>query len=172
MLNRPLGAVVSVALVACAFTVASSPVGAALGSAPMATPANATAVTVTPTVRVASAATTMSSSGAAVSTQYSVRATKFSSGTTVREYIGADGNVFGIAWNGPSMPDLQTLLGNYFSQYASGVKAIHALRHSRGPVAVEATDLVVHSGGHMGSFFGQAWLPSALPNGVTGADIK
>jgi len=70
------------------------------------------------------------------------------------------------------MPDLQTLLGNYFSQYANGVKAIHAIRRSRGPVAVDASDLVVHSGGHMGSFFGQAWLPSALPTGVTGADIK
>ena len=90
----------------------------------------------------------------------------------MREYVGADGNVFGLAWNGPRMPDLQALLGNYFPQYASGVQALKARRPGRGPVAVEQSDLVVHSGGHMGSFFGQAWLPSALPAGVTGSDIK
>jgi hypothetical protein len=109
-------------------------------------------------------------SGAAA--QYSVRATTYSSGTRVREYVGPDGRVFGIGWNGPRMPDLPTLLGNYFPQYASGVQALHAVRRGRGPVAIQQTDLVVYSGGHMGSFFGQAWLPNALPAGMTGADIK
>jgi hypothetical protein len=31
---------------------------------------------------------------------------------------------------------------------------------------------VVHSGGHMGAFAGQAWLPQALPAGVSGSDIQ
>lgn len=166
--NSPLRVYPRTAL-AYALAALAFPAWAALGGAPMSAPTDATSTFAAGPV--AHAASTAAASAAA-SAPYTLRTTKFSSGTTVREYIGADGNVFGIAWNGPSMPDLQTLLGNYFSQYASGVKAIHALRHSRGPVAVEATDLVVHSGGHMGSFFGQAWLPSALPSGVSGADIK
>ena len=138
----------------------------------MPTPSDATTTVVSPTARVASAAMGAASSGTVAAAQYSVHSTVFSSGTNVREYVGADGTVFGIAWNGPRMPDLQTLLGSYFPQYASGVQALHAARHGRGPVAVEQPNLVVHSGGHMGSFFGQAWLPSALPAGMTGADIK
>lgn len=173
--NCPLRAAASATLLACALALASSPARAVLGGSPMATPADATVVTKSATAHVASvasAATAMSTSGPTVGAQYSVRATQLSSGTSVREYIGTDGNVFGIAWNGPRIPDLQTLLGNYFPQYASGVLALRAARHGRGPVAVEQSDLVVHSGGHMGSFFGQAWLPSALPAGITGADIK
>lgn len=175
MLNRPnrsLRAAASATLLASALAAASSPARAVLGGSPMTTPADATVVTKSATAHVASASSAMSTSGPTAGAQYSVRATKLSSGTSVREYIGTDGNVFGIAWNGPRMPDLQTLLGNYLPQYASGVQALRAARHGRGPVAVEAPNLVVHSGGHMGSFFGQAWLPSALPAGITGADIK
>ncbi|TAM54020.1 MAG: DUF2844 domain-containing protein [Paraburkholderia sp.] len=171
MLNRPLRAVVRATLTVGALAAVPSFAWAVLGGAPMATPNDATNSVVT-AARVASAATGGTSSGATASSPYSVRSTTFSTGTQVREYIGAGGTVFGIAWNGPRMPDLQTLLGNYFPQYASGVKAQRAARHARGPVAVEQSDLVVHSGGHMGSFFGQAWLPSALPAGMTGADIK
>jgi len=170
MWNRPLHAAVPAALVLCALAGLAQPALAALGGSPMPTPTGATATTLNPTAR--AAAQSASASVASSSSSYSVRSTAYSTGTQVREYIGAGGAVFGIAWNGPRMPDLQTLLGNYFPQYASGVKAQRAARHARGPVAVEQSDLVVHSGGHMGSFFGQAWLPSALPAGITGADIK
>ena len=173
MLNRPLSAVLPAALVAGALATMSAPAGAALGGAPMATPSGATAVTTpAPTAHVASSAMAAPSSDTSASARYAVRSTQLSSGTSVREYIGADGTVFGIAWNGPRIPDLPMLLGNYFPQYASGVQALRSARHGRGPVALEQSDLVVHSGGHMGSFFGQAWLPSALPAGITGADVK
>lgn len=173
MSNRPVSPLCACvrAALASALAALTLPAWAALGGAPINTPADAiTTAIAAPVARAASTAT--AASGAAAAAPYTLRTTQFSSGTTVREYVGADGNVFAIAWNGPSMPDLQALLGTYFSQYASGVKALHAARRSRGPVAVEASDLVVHSGGHMGSFFGQAWLPGALPAGMTGADIK
>ncbi|MGV7246462.1 DUF2844 domain-containing protein, partial [Caballeronia sp. M23-90] len=32
--------------------------------------------------------------------------------------------------------------------------------------------LVVRSGGHMGAFVGQAYLPQALPAGVSASDIQ
>ena len=173
MRNRPLPAAVLAALVGCALAALTAPARAALGAAPMPTPSGATTTVLSRSVRAASAAAmTAPAPSAAATTPYSVRATTYSSGTHVREYVGPDGRVFGIAWNGPRMPELSTLLGNYFPQYASGVQALRATRRSRGPVAVEEPDLFVHSGGHMGSFFGQAWLPNALPAGMTGADIK
>lgn len=169
MLNRPFSAAVSAAFVLCAAGGLASPARAALGGSPMSTPADATTTTMAPTARAAVSQQGASQAGAA---SYTVRATTYSSGTSVREYVGTDGKVFGIAWNGPRIPDLQSVLGDYFPQYASGVQALRAARHGRGPVAVEQSNLVVRSGGHMGSFFGQAWLPSALPAGITGADIK
>ena len=170
MSNRLLRAAVPAALVLCAVAGTTQPARAALGGSPMSTPSGAT--TTTSAAIAHAAASARAGSGAAAAASYSVRSTTYSSGTQVREYVGADGIVFGIAWNGPRMPDLQTMLGNYFPQYASGVKALKAAHPGRGPVAVEESDLVVHSGGHMGSFFGQAWLPMSLPAGMTGSDIK
>jgi hypothetical protein len=37
---------------------------------------------------------------------------------------------------------------------------------------VDQSTLVVQSGGHMGAFSGRAWLPPALPAGVSGSDIQ
>jgi hypothetical protein len=174
MWNRPLRAAPCAAFVACALAAAVPAAHAALGGAPMPTPSDATTAIVSPTTHAASASTTGMASGVTgtAAAGYTVRATTFSTGTAVREYIGADGTVFGLAWSGPRMPDLQALLGSYFPQYASGVKALHAAHPGRGPVAIEQPGLVVHSGGHMGSFFGGAWLPGALPAGMTGSDIK
>jgi hypothetical protein len=121
-----------------------------------------------------SAASSASASTSSTSpTSYTVRETTLGSGTVIREYLAADGSVFGIAWHGPQMPDLNDLLGTYFPQYVAGVKAARASRGGgRGPVAVDQSSLVVRSGGHMGAFSGQAWLPPALPAGVSGSDIQ
>ena len=37
-----------------------------------------------------------------------------SSGTVVREFISPAGKVFGVAWEGPWLPDLREMLGMYF----------------------------------------------------------
>jgi hypothetical protein len=161
---------------------------AALGGTPMTPPTDASvsSYTVQPGTSQATAAQSVmhSASGAASSTppstsstpasaSYTVRATTLGNGTVVREYLAADGSVFGIAWHGPQMPDLNDLLGSYFPQYVAGVQAVRAARGgSRGPVAVNQSSLVVRSGGHMGAFSGQAWLPPALPAGVSGSDIQ
>jgi hypothetical protein len=114
-----------------------------------------------------------SSTTSSASSSYTVRETTLGNGTVVREYLAADGSVFGIAWRGPQMPDLNDLLGSYFPQYVAGVKAVRAARGgARGPVSVDQSGLVVRSGGHMGAFSGQAWLTPALPAGVSGSDIQ
>lgn len=156
---------------------------AALGGAPMTPPANSSVSSrvVQPATSAASAASqsaqgvarSASSAASSSAAAYTVRETTQGNGTVVREYLAADGTVFGIAWRGPQMPDLNTLLGSYFSQYVAGVKAVREARGgARGPVAVDQSDLKVRSGGHMGAFSGQAWLPSALPAGVSASDIQ
>lgn len=160
------------AAIAAGAVALSAPAHAVLGGTPMSTPSGATAKTVAPVARAASTTSAQTTSAASSAAGYTVKETTLSSGTVVREYVGTDGNVFGIAWKGPFAPDLAALLGSYFPQYTSAVEAQRAQRTGRGPVAVKQSDLVVHSGGHMGSYFGNAYLPTALPAGMSAADIQ
>jgi hypothetical protein len=148
----------------------ATPACAALGGSPMQTPAGATSATLSPAVAHA-AATGSSAAQAGATAPYSVVQTTLASGTVIREYVSSAGVVFGVAWRGPQMPNLATLLGTYQPAFASGVQAAHAAG-LRGAGIVNQSDLVVHSGGHTGAFVGQAWLPQALPAGVSGSDIQ
>ncbi|AOJ12244.1 hypothetical protein WJ07_20360 [Burkholderia vietnamiensis] len=142
---------------------------AELGGAPMSPPADDHAATVRALQRAMRSADGVVQPNAAA---YTVREITLGSGTVIHEYTGAAGSVFGLAWRGPSMPDLESLLGSYFPQYTAGVQAAHAAHGWRAPVSVATSGLVIRTGGHMGSFAGQAWLPAALPAGLTGNDIQ
>ncbi|MCC8393222.1 DUF2844 domain-containing protein [Paraburkholderia sp. MMS20-SJTR3] len=160
---------------------AAQPAHAALGGTPMTPPSDASVSSrLVQPASGASQSVMRSASGAAgssaatsSSSSYTVRETALGNGTVVREYLDTSGAVFGLAWHGPQMPDLSELLGSYFPQYVTSVKAVRAARgNTRGPVSVDDSALVVHSGGHMGAFSGVAWLPAALPSGVSGSDIQ
>jgi len=99
---------------------------------------------------------------------YTMHELQTPSGTVVREYVSPEGTVFGVAWHGPSMPDLRQLLGAYFDRYVEAT----ARRGARGPVAVQQSGLVVQSAGHMRAFVGRAYLPDALPQGVVAGSIQ
>ncbi|NIF81271.1 DUF2844 domain-containing protein [Paraburkholderia sp. Cy-641] len=178
MRSRVCRAVQAVALVlpcSLAALMAAPSAHAALGAAPLTAPADASVSSrvVQPASGAAQSvmrsASSAASAASSTASSYTVRETTFGNGTVVREYLAANGSVFGIAWHGPQMPDLNDLLGSYFPQYVAGVKAARA---ARGPVSVEQSGLVVQSAGHMGAFSGVAWLPSALPAGVSGSDIQ
>lgn len=152
---------------------------AALGGAPSAPPADDSAAvvrTLPPSAAASSKLAASTVAGASASTAqsaaYTVRETTLGSGTVIREYVGANGAVFGVAWQGPTKPDFATIFGDYFSSYSSGVEASHAAHGLRAPIAIDSSALVVRSGGHMGAFTGSAWLPQALPAGMSGADIQ
>jgi hypothetical protein len=88
---------------------------------------------------------------------------------TIREYVTPQGKVFGIAWQSQSRPDFQQLLGTYFQQF---IEAGKNHRRGDGPLVIEQPGLVIHSGGHMRAFFGKAYVPDMLPQGVTADAIK
>jgi Protein of unknown function (DUF2844) len=100
---------------------------------------------------------------------YRVHEIQQPSGTLIREYVGLDGKVFAVTWHGPFLPNLRQTLGNYFDEYAAGARAG---RQDRNHVQVRTDDLVVQVGGHMRAYRGLAYLPQAMPSGVTVGDLQ
>jgi Protein of unknown function (DUF2844) len=100
---------------------------------------------------------------------YSIKQLSSADGRTVREYVSQGGMVFGIAWQGPAMPNLQQLLGSYFVQMK---QAAQSRRRHSGPLVVRTKDFVLVSGGHMRSFHGIAYAPGLLPAGVAAEVVR
>jgi hypothetical protein len=181
--RRPAAAALGCAAILIVGAVLPGVARAGLGGAPMATPPGASVadlghgpVAAAQIASQAAVAQTMQpatgASSPSAAAPYTVRQTTFANGTVVREYLSSSGTVFGVAWQGPRMPNLSELLGSYFTQYASTVKANRRAGRVRGPGIVAGEGLVVHSGGHMGAFTGNAWLPQALPAGVAASAIQ
>jgi Protein of unknown function (DUF2844) len=91
------------------------------------------------------------------------------SGTVIKEFVSPSGKVFAVAWTGPFMPDLRQTLGRYFAAYQSGPRSRQLRRRQ---AQVDTADLVVHSAGRPRAFFGQAYVPSLMPAGITPEQIK
>lgn len=85
-------------------------------------------------------------------------------GRKVREYVTPGGTVFGVAWEGNTLPDFSQLLGSYFPLFQQAA-ASPVRRH--GPLVVQVGSLVVVSGGHMRSLRGRAYLTDLIPANVS-----
>lgn len=92
-------------------------------------------------------------------------------GTTLSEYATPAGLVFALSWEGPFMPDLSSLLGNYFGAFKTQADASRATRNIGTPVGIDAGSVVVRSSGRMRSFSGYAYAPGLIPSGVTISDV-
>ena len=91
------------------------------------------------------------------------------SGTVVSEYLGSNGLVYAVTWHGPTLPNLQLILGNYFANLKTAARQPVVRRRL---VRVNGPDIVIESSGRMRAFTGRAWVPTMLPAGVTAADIQ
>ena len=136
---------------------AAMPCFASLGRAPSTFDGN---TTVHQARALAAANGTSGSNGSA---SYSVSTTTLAGGTTVREYVGADGVVFAVTWNGPFLPDLRELLGQHFATLRN--ESARQPKAGRGQVRVAQPDVTIESGGHMRAYTGRAWINSRLPAG-------
>ena len=137
---------------------------AALGSAP----SNFDGATTTQTRMAArSLAATTADSTAAV---YTVSQSTLDSGTIVREYTDANGVVFAVSWKGPTLPDLRTLLGDYFSTMTSAAARHPKAGHSQ--LYVNDAAVTIESTGHMRAYAGRAWINARLPAGFNTQDIE
>ena len=97
---------------------------------------------------------------------YTLHEMRAASGTIVREFVSPAGTVFGVAWQGPSVPDLRQLLGIYFEPYMQAAQAAQKARSGHGPLVIEQPGFVVERSGHARAFAGRAYVPQLLPAGV------
>ena len=95
-------------------------------------------------------------------------------GTTINEYVGnATGTVIAYTWQGPAQPNVETLLGRYAADWRSAAAELHATgRDGLHAARVEGAQIVVETAGHMRAYVGRAWLPTALPAGVSVGDLQ
>jgi hypothetical protein len=100
---------------------------------------------------------------------YSIKQLSTPDGKTIREYVSPAGLVFGIAWQGPIMPDLRQLLGSYFAQLQQGAQS---RKRRRGSLVIRTKNFVLVSGGHMRSFRGMVYAPDLLPSGVPAEVVR
>ena len=100
---------------------------------------------------------------------FSVHEIAAEDGGVVREYVSPGGIVFGVAWRGPTPPDLVALLGDYYTELQA---ALRAPVRRRGPLSVRTDHLVVETGGHMRDLHGRAYLPDHLPATVKETAIR
>lgn len=123
-------------------------------------PLASTAATPQPQIKV----TMRTQAATATASAYAVQQVAHETGTIVREYADTNGTVFAVSWQGPVKPDLKQLLGQYFQPFIDGSAASQHV--GTGPITLRDTNLVVHSGGHPRAFFGSAYVPTLIPQGV------
>ncbi|MGB7195582.1 MAG: DUF2844 domain-containing protein [Collimonas pratensis] len=152
---------------------AALPAWAALGGAVSSVEADRIALRGAPAAgaqAAAKAGAARDGSSAQPSVLYSVQAFALPNGTEVREFVAA-GQVFGVAWQGASQPNLRQVFGDQmYEVYLQSLKA-QSTPGSR-TFVLRQSALVVHSFGLPGNFSGQAYLPQQMPAGVSAAVIK
>lgn len=103
---------------------------------------------------------------------YALHTLTRANGGTVHELTNADGRVFAVTWYGPGKPDLRSLLGRYFPTFqAANSLGPPGMRSLRLAPQVSEPDLKIQTGGHMGWFWGAAYIPSLAPAGFSPSDL-
>jgi hypothetical protein len=97
---------------------------------------------------------------------YTIQEITSPEGTVVKEFVSPAGKVFGVAWTGHFMPELQQLLGTYFVQFSQAAQSQQASHRARRVISVQEPGLVVQSAGRMRSYHGRAYIPEMIPQGV------
>ena len=101
---------------------------------------------------------------------YTIHEMRGANNVVVREFVSPAGQVFGVAWQGPSRPDLSQVLGPYFETFTKATPK--SARSARGPLNIQTPGLVVRMAGHARSFVGSAYVPQMLPAGVSTQEIR
>ena len=102
---------------------------------------------------------------------YSVHEAQLETGTVVREYASASGQVFAVTWRGPVLPDLNQWLGGYFSAFKQGADQLRLAGRRGAPINLVQEGLVVQSNGRMRNFFGHAYVPALVPPSLEINDV-
>jgi uncharacterized protein DUF2844 len=102
-------------------------------------------------------------------TDYTVQQLETADGIVIREYVSPANMVFGVAWQGPKVPDLTQLFGAYFPLYQA---SFPTPVHRRSAIVIHTDDLVVEMTGHSRAFAGRAYIPRLVPSTVATEAIQ
>lgn len=102
---------------------------------------------------------------------YRVHQLTSANGPTVREYVSPQGTVFGVAWQGRAVPDMNQLLGTYIANLQTATAAQTKVRHLRG-LAVKTNDFVYSNFCRLSVCTGSAYVPSLVPNNVSAEVVR
>ncbi len=102
---------------------------------------------------------------------YNIHRIRVPEGTIVNEYVASTGTVFAVAWHGHFLPDMQQILGSYFSQYSAALQS-QERQYGRHPLNIQLPGLVVQTSGHVHEYFGRVYVPSLLPQGFNPDQIQ
>ncbi|MBC7620502.1 MAG: DUF2844 domain-containing protein [Candidatus Saccharibacteria bacterium] len=102
---------------------------------------------------------------------YTVHEAQLETGTVVREYASASGQVFAVTWRGPVLPDLNQWLGGYFGAFKQGADQLRLSGRRGAPINLVQEGLVVQSNGRMRNFFGHAYVPALVPPSLEINDV-
>ena len=105
-----------------------------------------------------------------VGNDYTMHEITAPTGTKVREFVSPNGVVFGVAWDGPALPDMRQVLGDHFDEYKQAAQEQKNRR--RGPLLIETPRMVFQLSGHPRSFHGRAYLPQDVPPGVKADEVR
>lgn len=102
---------------------------------------------------------------------YKVHELTAANGATIREYVSPQGLVFGVTWQGRSMPDMHQLLGTYVTNLQTASPAQTQVHHLRGLI-VKTDDFVFVNSGHLRFWKGSAYVPSLVPSNVSAEVVR
>jgi hypothetical protein len=92
-------------------------------------------------------------------------------GTQVREYYSVHAGVFAIDWSGYGRrPNMRQVLGPYFGRFGRPDNAPHAPKNAM--LRRTEPDFVLESRCIMRHFTGRAYIPQAVPQEVSIADVR
>ena len=100
---------------------------------------------------------------------YNLHQITLSDGSVVNEFVSPAGVVFGISWQGHSLPNLQQLLGSHLADLQQGERT-HVV--PRRAVRIQTDDFVLSNVGHGRYFRGRAYVPSLVPSNLTAEVVR
>ena len=102
---------------------------------------------------------------------YTVHQLTTDAGQTVKEFVSPQGIVFGVSWQGRSVPYMTQLLGTYVNNLQTATAAQKRILPRRG-IAVTTNDFVYSNFCRMQMCSGQAYVVSILPRNVSAGAIR
>ena len=102
---------------------------------------------------------------------YRVHQLTTTNGPTVREYVSPQGVVFGVAWQGRFMPNVNQLLGTYVENLQTATADQTRIQRRRG-ITVKTSDFVYSNFCHLQNCTGRAYVPGFVPSNVSAEVVR